>query len=87
MTLTKAALVEAVWKKTGSSKAEAIQLVEALFETMKQTLESGEHVLISGFGRFSVREKAERKGRNPQTGEPIMLAPEEGGHIQVCLSA
>jgi integration host factor subunit alpha len=49
--------------------------VDALFEIIKQTLESGEDVLISGFGKWSVKKKQERRGRNPQNGEPLMLAP------------
>jgi integration host factor subunit alpha len=50
-------------------------MVDSLLEIIKQTLESGEDVLISGFGKFSVKEKRERKGRNPQNGQPMMIAP------------
>ena len=74
MTLTKALIVEALWNKTDIPKLRSAELVDTVFELMKQTLESGEDVLISGFGKFSVREKQERKGRNPQTGEPLMLS-------------
>jgi integration host factor subunit alpha len=49
--------------------------LDTAFEVIKQTLESGEDVLISGFGKFSVRVKGEKRGRNPQTGEPMVLAP------------
>jgi integration host factor subunit alpha len=75
MTLTKADIARAVSQKTNLGKAQSSQVVDALFEGIKQTLESGEDVLISGFGKWSVREKRERRGRNPQTGEPLMLAP------------
>jgi integration host factor subunit alpha len=57
------------------TKSESSQVIETLFEIIKQTLEQGEDVLISGFGKFSVKEKNQRRGRNPQTGDPIMLAP------------
>jgi integration host factor subunit alpha len=73
MTLKKADIAEAIMNSVGYEKKESAQLVESIFETIKQTLESGEDVLISGFGKFSVREKKERRGRNPQTGERIML--------------
>ena len=62
MTLTKADIAEAVWNKTNIPKARSTELMESVFEVIKQTLESGEDVLISGFGKFSVREKAERLG-------------------------
>jgi len=75
MTITKALIAEAVWNKTNIAKSRTTELVDTVFEAVKQTLESGEDVLISGFGKFSVREKQERRGRNPQTGEPIMLSP------------
>ena len=75
MTLTKADIVQAVSHKTNHTVAQSADLVETLFEIIKQTLESGEDVLVSGFGKWSVRAKRERRGRNPQTGEPLMLAP------------
>jgi integration host factor subunit alpha len=75
MTLTKAHIAEAVWSKTDIPKWRSTELLDTVFEVIKYTLESGEDVLISGFGKFSVREKGERRGRNPQTGEPIVLAP------------
>ena len=75
MALTKAQITDAVCNETGMPKWRSAELVEGVFEVIKQTLESGEDVLISGFGKFSVREKQERKGRNPQTGEPLVLAP------------
>ena len=75
MTLTKAHLAEAVSKEAGYSRTQSLQLVETLFETIKQALEQNEDVLISNFGKFSVRQKRERRGRNPHTGKPLMLTP------------
>ncbi|MGB6383088.1 MAG: integration host factor subunit alpha [Syntrophobacteria bacterium] len=75
MTLTKAIIAEAIGKKISYTRIQSLELVDSLFEIMKQTLESGEDVLISGFGKFSVKEKMERKGRNPQNGQPMMIAP------------
>ncbi len=75
MTLTKAIIAEAISKKMSYSNKESLEMLDSLLEIMKQTLESGEDVLISGFGKFSVKEKRERKGRNPQNGEPMMIAP------------
>lgn len=75
MTLTKAHIVENLFAKNLFTKNECAQIVETLFEIIKRTLEQGEDVLISGFGKFSVKEKNQRRGRNPQTGEPIMLSP------------
>jgi integration host factor subunit alpha len=74
MTLTKAGIAEAIYKKTRRyTRIQSLELVDSLFEIMKQTLESGEDVLISSFGKFSVKEKRERIGRNPQNGQPMML--------------
>ena len=75
MTLTKAIIVEAISKKMSYTNMESLEMLDSLLEIMKQTLESGEDVLISGFGKFSVKEKMERKGRNPQNGQPMMIAP------------
>lgn len=75
MALTKENIVESLCNQRGFSKKKSAILVESLLELMKSTLEDGEDVLISGFGKFSVREKNERKGRNPQTGEMIILPP------------
>jgi integration host factor subunit alpha len=75
MTLTKADIAEAIYKKTSYTKIQSLELVDSLFEIMKHTLESGEYVLISSFGKFSVKEKRERIGRNPQNGQPMMIAP------------
>ena len=72
-TLTKAHIIDAVADGNGFSRIKAIETVETLLEIIKKTLESGEDVLISGFGKFCVREKGERRGRNPATGEDIVL--------------
>ena len=75
MTLTKADIAAAISKKMSYSNKESLEMLDSLLEIMKQTLESGEDVLISGFGKFSVKEKMERQGRNPQNGQPMMIAP------------
>ena len=75
MALTKNDIVEAVAQEIGFSKMQSVGLVETLLEVIKKTLESGEDVLISGFGKFQVRAKRERKGRNPYTGDDMMLRP------------
>ena len=75
MALTKAQIVKSIHSQTRFTKDRSFQIVETLLEIIKKTLASGEDVMISGFGRFCVREKAERKGRNPATGEDLMLRP------------
>lgn len=75
MTLTKAQLVESIHSKIGLTKNKSSEIVETCLEIIKSELESGEDVLISGFGKFCVRDKKERKGRNPATGDAMMLAP------------
>lgn len=75
MTLTKAQIVELVKNHTGFPKNRSSEIVETFLEINKITLASGEDVLISGFGKFCVKSKAERKGRNPSTDEVMMLAP------------
>jgi integration host factor subunit alpha len=72
--VTKAEIVEHIYERVGFSKKESAELVEKVFEIIKETLAQGEKVKISGFGNFVVREKNARKGRNPQTGEEIRLA-------------
>jgi integration host factor subunit alpha len=72
--MTKADIVERVYEKVGGfSKKEAAEVVEAVFQMMKDTLTSNEKIKISGFGNFIVREKKQRMGRNPQSGEPIVI--------------
>ena len=75
MTLTKAQIVEAIAEQTGFPKYKSAEMVEIILELLKKSLESGEDVLISGFGKFCVKEKKERRGRNPATGEDMMMAP------------
>ena len=75
MALTKADIVEAIQSEIGFTKNNSISIVESLLETIKSTLTSGEDVLVSGFGKFCIQEKSERRGRNPATGEDLMLAP------------
>lgn len=71
--MTKADIVEQIYERVGFSKKESAELVEKVFAIIKDTLESGEKVKISGFGNFVVRQKNARKGRNPQTGQEILL--------------
>ncbi len=71
--MTKADIVEKVYTKTGSQKKDSTELVETLFEIMKGALEKGEPLKISGFGVFEVKQKKDRRGRNPQTGEDITI--------------
>lgn len=74
--MTKADIIEQVYENLGGlSKKESAEIVEMVFETIKSTLEHGEKIKISGFGNFVVRQKKERTGRNPQTGEEIRIAP------------
>jgi len=75
MTLTKAQIIDEISTRNGFTKKKSVETVEALLEIMKKTLASGEDVLISGFGKLCVKHKAERRGRNPATGEDMMLAP------------
>ena len=71
--MTKADIVEKVQAGIGLTKKESAEMVEAVFFIMKSTLESGENLKISGFGSFIVKQKADRRGRNPQTGEAITI--------------
>jgi len=75
MTLTKAQIVESIQNHLGLPKNRSAQIVESLLEIIKKTLENGEDVLVSGFGKFCVKEKKERRGRNPANGSDLMLAP------------
>ena len=71
--MTKADVVESVCSKVGFSKKDSAEIVELVFDTIKQTLERGEKIKLSGFGNFVVRGKKSRVGRNPQTGEAIKI--------------
>jgi integration host factor subunit alpha len=75
MALTKAQIVEAIQNQTGFPKSRSLEIVENLLEIIKSSLTSDEDVLISNFGKFCVNQKKERRGRNPATGEDMMLAP------------
>ena len=72
--MTKADLIESVYEKVGFSRKESAEIVEMVFELVKETLEKSEKLKISGFGNFTVRSKRPRKGRNPQTGEEIEIS-------------
>ena len=73
-TMTKADIIENVYEKVGGfSKKEAAQIVEAVFDIIKKTLESGEKIKLSGFGNFVVRDKKDRMGRDPQRAVPILI--------------
>jgi integration host factor subunit alpha len=74
MTLTKTDLIDATYNRVDLPKTKSAQVIESLLEIIKKTLENDEDVLISGFGKFCVKEKRKRKGRNPQTGEDLILA-------------
>ena len=73
MTLTKAHIIDSVYNLVGYSRSKSTESVETLIEIIKENLESGEDVLISGFGKFCVKGKNKRKGRNPQTGNDLIL--------------
>ena len=74
MSMTKADIVERIYKEAGFSKKEAAELVDMIFKVIKDTLAKGEKVKISGFGNFSIRDKANRIGRNPQTGTAMNIS-------------
>ncbi|MEM1008188.1 MAG: integration host factor subunit alpha [Myxococcota bacterium] len=72
--MTKADLIEEVYETVNFSKKDSAEIVEQVFNTIKETLESGEKLKVSGFGNFVVREKNSRIGRNPQTGQEIEIS-------------
>lgn len=74
MSLTKADIANRLFDEVGLNKREAKEFVDAYFETIKSALENGENVKLSGFGNFQLREKNERPGRNPKTGEEIPIS-------------
>ena len=76
MALTKADIIESVNQQLGFPQKKSAEVVEQLIETIKSNLAAGEDVLVSGFGKFCVNEKKERRGRNPATGEEMMLRPD-----------
>ena len=73
MSVTKAHLADSIHDKLGLPKNQSVQALESMLKIIKKTLENGEDVMITGFGKFFVNEKRERKGRNPATGEDMML--------------
>ena len=75
MALTKADIIESVHQQLGFPQKKSTEVVEQLIETIKSTLASGDDVLVSGFGKFCVNDKKKRRGRNPETGEEMMLRP------------
>ena len=75
MTLTKAKVVENVYEELDLPRRQCVEIVESILEIMKRSLENGEDVMISGFGKFAVKEKKARRGRNPATGDEMMLDP------------
>jgi integration host factor subunit alpha len=71
--MTRADIVQKVYEKVGYPKRETVELVDLVFETMKETLEAGEKLKIAGFGNFTVKQKNDRIGRNPKTGEALTI--------------
>ena len=71
--MTKADIAEKIHTKIGLSKKESSDMLESMISIMKNTLETGEDIMISGFGKFEVKQKKDRKGRNPQTGEAMTI--------------
>ncbi len=78
MTLTKSQINQTIRTQTRFTERQSAEITEILLEIIKRTLESGENVLISGFGKFCIREKRKRRGRNPATGEKMMLPSKRG---------
>ena len=74
MALTKADLTESLFDQLGFNKRESKEFVDCFFEEVRQTLEEGEYVKLSGFGNFELRDKGQRPGRNPKTGEEIPIS-------------
>jgi integration host factor subunit alpha len=75
MALTKARISEAIQNQMGFPANQSAEIVETMLEIMKHTLENGEDILISGFGKFCIKGKKQRKGRNPATGNDLLLSP------------
>ena len=74
-TLTKAQIIENIAEANGFTRIKSVETTEIMLELIKSTLASGEDVLVSGFGKFCVKKKSERRGRNPATGKDMMLPP------------
>jgi len=91
-TLTKADIIEAIQRKNGYPWKQSTEVTEILLEIIKQSLESGEDVMVSGFGKFQVKDKRERRGRNPATNEDLILPPrrvvtfKSSGKLRNCIN-
>ena len=72
--MTKADIIDAICEENGFSKRESAKIVENMLDIIKETLENGENVKLSGFGRFNIKYKKARRGRNPQTGEEMIIS-------------
>ena len=83
MALTKKEMITSLIEQAKLDNQTATRSVEAIIELMKSALASGDDVLVSGFGKFSVNEKDSRKGRNPATGEDMMLPGPKSGYVQM----
>ena len=81
--MTKADIADSIFEKVGLSKKEAQDIIEIIFDTLKQTFKEGESVKVSGFGTFHVRKKAARRGRNPKTGELVDVQPKRLPYFKV----
>ena len=73
MSLTKIDLIKSIYKQTGMYKKECVRAVDSVFEIIKEEMNQGNDIMISGFGKWAVKSKKDRKGRNPQTGEAIII--------------
>jgi integration host factor subunit alpha len=73
MALTKSEIVESIYNQLGFPRSQSTEAIEILLEIIKRSLEDGDDVMVSGFGKFCVRDKSQRKGRNPATGQDMML--------------
>ncbi len=73
MSLTKVDIIDSIYEKIGIPKKDCVRIVESIFEIIKDDLDKGNDVMISGFGKWTVKSKKKRKGRNPQTGKELMI--------------
>ncbi len=73
MSLTKVDIIESIYEKIGIPKKDCVRIIESVFEIIKDDLARGNDVMISGFGKWTVKSKKKRKGRNPQTGKELMI--------------
>lgn len=73
MSLTKVEIIDSIYEKIGIPKKDCVRIVESIFEIIKDDLNKGNNVMISGFGKWVVKAKKKRKGRNPQTGKELMI--------------